>query len=101
MKEVVVFGDQTADTRAFFQKVFTRKDSVLLQSFLEQAGVVLRLENNNRTHPSKSIPNFLTIQELVDRYYRQEAKDSAVETALFCIAQFAHFFGYVGTLDQL
>ena len=95
--EVYVFGDQTADCRAFFAKVFTRKDDVLLQSFLERAGFALRIENKNRTHPSKSIPSFATIQELVDRYYQQEAKDSAVETALFCIAQFSHFIGYVST----
>ena len=101
MEEVYVFGDQTADCRAFFAKVFTRKDDVLLQSFLERAGDVLRIENKNRTHPSKSIPSFLTIQELVDRYFRQEAKDSAVETALFCIAQFAHFIGYASTVNHI
>jgi Starter unit:ACP transacylase in aflatoxin biosynthesis len=93
MAEVYVFGDQTADCRSFFTKVFTRKDDVLLQSFLERAGDVLRIENKNRTHPSSAVPPFLTIQELVDRYFRQEAKDPAVESALFCISQFAHFIG--------
>ena len=93
MEEVYVFGDQTADCRSFFTRVFTRKDDVLLQSFLERAGDVLRIENKSRTHPSKAVPSFLTIQELVDRYYRQEARDSAVESALFCISQFAHFIG--------
>ena len=95
MEEIYVFGDQTADCRAFFAKVFTRKDDVLLQSFLERAGDVLRIENKSRSYPSKAVPSFLTVQELVDRYYRQEAKDSAVESALVCIAQFAHFIGYV------
>lgn len=95
MEEVYVFGDQTADCRAFFSKVFTRKDDVLLQSFLERAGDAVRIENKYRSHPSKAVPNFLTIQELVDRYYRGEAKDSAIESALVCISQFAHFIGYV------
>lgn len=93
MEEVYVFGDQTAELRAFFAKVFTRKDDVLLQSFLERAGEVLRIENKARTHPSQAVPSFLTIQELVDRYYRGELKDAAVESALVCISQFAHFIG--------
>jgi hypothetical protein len=99
MEEVYVFGDQTADCRAFFAKVFTRKDNVLLQSFLERAGDAVRVENRNRTHPSKAVPNFTTIQELVDRYYRGETKDAAVESALVCISQFCHFIGYVSRLS--
>lgn len=95
MEEVYVFGDQTADCRAFFTKVFTRKDNVLLQSFLERAGEAVRFENQNRSHPSKAVPNFSTIQELVDRYYRGDAKDAATESALVCISQFCHFIGYV------
>jgi Starter unit:ACP transacylase in aflatoxin biosynthesis len=93
MEEVYVFGDQTADCRAFFTKVFPRKDDVLLQSFLERASEAVRIENKNRSHPSKAVPNFGTIQELVDRYYRSETKDAAVESALVCISQFAHFIG--------
>lgn len=93
MEEVYVFGDQTADCRSFFTKVFTRKDDVLLQSFLERANKAIQTENKLRSHPSKAIPNFNTIQELVDRYYRGEFKDAAVESALVCISQFAHFIG--------
>ena len=94
MEEVYVFGDQTADLRTFFSKVFSRKDDVLLQSFLERAGEAVRAENKYRTHSSKAVPNFTTIQELVDRYFRGEGKDAAIESALVCIAQFTHFIGY-------
>ena len=94
MEEIYVFGDQTADCRAFFTKVFSRKDDVLLQAFLERSGDVLRVENKSRSHPSKAVPHFSTVQELVDRYYRGEAKDAAIESALVCISQFSHFFGY-------
>ncbi|KAK5198467.1 polyketide synthase [Exophiala xenobiotica] len=93
MEEVYVFGDQTADCRAFFAKVFTRKDDVILQAFLERAGDALRVENKSRSHPSKAVPNFSTVQELVDRYYRGDVKDAAVESALVCISQFTHFIG--------
>lgn len=104
MEEVYVFGDQTADCRAFFTKVFPRKDNVLLQAFLERAGEVVRIENKARTHPSKAVPNFTTIQELVDRYYRSDIKDPALDSALVCISQFCHFIGYVashGNCDRL
>ena len=94
MEEVYVFGDQTADCRAFFTKVFTRKDDVLLQSFLEQASEAIRVENRSRSHPSKAVPNFNTVQELVDRYYASESRDAAVESALVCISQLTHFIGY-------
>jgi hypothetical protein len=95
MAEVYVFGDQTADCRAFFAKVFTRKDNILLQAFLEKAAFALQAEVKQRSHASTAVPNFGTIQELVDRYYRQESKDAAIESALVCISQFSHFIGYV------
>jgi Starter unit:ACP transacylase in aflatoxin biosynthesis len=97
MAEVYVFGDQTADCRAFYTKVFTRKDNILLQTFLEKAAFALQAEIKYRSHASTAVPNFGTIQELVDRYYRQEAKDAAIESALVCISQFSHFIGYVET----
>lgn len=95
MAEVYVFGDQTADCRAFFAKVFTRKDNILLQAFLEKAAFALQAELKQRSHASTAVPNFGTIQELVDRYYTQEAKDAGIESALVCISQFSHFIGYV------
>lgn len=101
MEEIYVFGDQTADCRAFFTKVFPRKDDVLLQSFLERASEAVRIENRNRSHPSRAVPDFNTIQELVDRYYRGEQKDAAVESALVCISQLAHFIGYVRQASSL
>lgn len=93
MEEVYVFGDQTADCRAFFTKVFPRKDDVVLQAFLERANEAVRFENQNRSHPSRTLPEFNTIQELVDRYYHSEHKDAAIESALLCISQFCHIFG--------
>ncbi|KAK3170452.1 hypothetical protein Dsin_032693 [Dipteronia sinensis] len=91
--EVYVFGDQTADCRAFFAKVFTRKDDVLLQSFLEKASEAVKAEQRIRTHQSPAVPNFSTIQELVNRHCNSVCKDAAIESALMCISQFAHFIG--------
>ena len=97
MEEVYVFGDQTADCRSFFTKVFIRRDDILLQNFLERACEVIRLENKYRTHPSRAVPSFNTVQELVDRYYSAETKDAAIESALVAVSQFSHFIGYVAS----
>jgi hypothetical protein len=90
--EVFVFGDQTAECKAFLKKACARKEDVLLQTFLEKAAAAIRVENLSRTHPTV-LPNFGTILELVDRY-TGENPDSAIESAIVCLAQFAHVFGY-------
>lgn len=91
--EIYVFGDQTSECKAFIKKAYARKEDWLLQAFLEKASEALRVENASRLdHPQTSVPNFGTILELVDRY-TGETPDPAVESAIVCLAQFAHIFG--------
>ena len=90
--EVYVFGDQTAECKAFVKKAFARKEDYLLQAFLEKASEALRVENEARSHRHTTVPNFGTILELVDRY-TGESPDPAIESAIVCLAQFAHVFG--------
>lgn len=90
--EVYVFGDQTAECKAFLKKVFARKEDILLQAFLEKASDALRVENKARSHAHTTVPNFGTILELVDRY-TGATPDPAIESAIVCLAQFAHVFG--------
>ncbi len=89
--EVYVFGDQTAECKAFIKKASARKEDYLLQAFLEKASDALRVENEARSHKHNT-PNFGTILELVDRYTGQ-SPDPAIESAIVCLAQFAHVFG--------
>ena len=90
--EVYVFGDQTADCRSFINKVFARKEDVLLQTFLEKACEAIRVEHLSRSHTHAILPSFGTVQELVDRY-TGETPDPAIESAIVCLSQFAHVFG--------
>ena len=87
-----MFGDQTAECRAFLKKACARKEDVLLQAFLEKASEAVRVESTTRSHTHGTTPNFGTILELVDRY-TGETPDPAIESTIVCLAQFAHVFG--------
>jgi hypothetical protein len=93
--EIYVFGDQTAECKAFLKKACARREDWLLQAFLEKAAEALRVENTGRPcHTDAKPPNFGTILELVDRY-TGESPDPAIESAIVCLTQFAHVFGSV------
>ena len=91
--EVFVFGDQSAECKAFLKKACARKEDWLLQAFLEKAAEALRVEHTSRlSDTDTSLPNFGTILELVDRY-TGDSPDPAIESAIVCLSQFAHVFG--------
>jgi Starter unit:ACP transacylase in aflatoxin biosynthesis len=96
--EVYVFGDQTADCRAFLQKAVARKEDVLLNLFIEKAVTAIRDEISKRAYVQSNIPNFGTIQELAERYYKSESRDTAIESTLVCLSQLMHYIGYVALL---
>jgi Starter unit:ACP transacylase in aflatoxin biosynthesis len=93
--EVYVFGDQTADCRSFLQKAIARKEDVLLNLFLEKAAFAIRDEISKRAYIQSEIPNFGTILELADRYYKSQSPDTAIESTLVCLSQLIHFIGFV------
>ncbi|EKD13976.1 polyketide synthase [Drepanopeziza brunnea f. sp. 'multigermtubi' MB_m1] len=92
---VILFGDQTADPQQFLTKVLRRKGSPLLSSFLEQAQVVLQEEVSSQS-PShrRELPAFSNIAELVERYYKADRPNIAIESTVTCLAQLVHFIGY-------
>ena len=92
--EVFIFGDQTADCRSFLTKVFQQRGSLLLDAFLAQAAQAVRQEVAVRGHGFSRIPDFGTIQELTDRYFKQEIADPAIESTIVCVSQLAHFIGH-------
>ena len=95
--DILLFGDQTVDTHAFLKDVLTRgKSNTLVTSFLVKASAVLREEVAQLPSLDReSIPNFSTIQELSDRHHEGQLVNTAVESALLCISQVAHYIGYV------
>lgn len=91
--EVYVFGDQTADCRSFLQNAVARKENVLMNVFLEKAAFAIRDEISKRSYTQSEIPNFATVQELADRYYKSGSPDTAIESTLVCLSQLIHFIG--------
>ncbi|KAF2429556.1 ketoacyl-synt-domain-containing protein [Tothia fuscella] len=92
---VFIFGDQTADQFTLLQKVVSRKDNTLLTSFLERVSVALREEVQLLPRSQRdAIPDFLTINHLVEAYHDKGVKVAQLESCFLTIAQLAHFIGY-------
>ena len=93
--ELYIFGDQTADCRQFLRKVLLRKGNVLLTSFLESAATALREEISQLSDVQyrSRFPSFSNVQELVERYYEEGKPNPAIESAIVCLSQLAHFIG--------
>ncbi len=89
----LLFGDQSSDTHVFLADFCRRGNpSLLTQSFLDQVGAALKEEVDQlSTLERQRIPKFSSIQELNSRYHIGENKNSAVDSALLCIAQLAHY----------
>ena len=91
---LLVFGDQTAAQYPLLRMVCNRKDSPLLTSFLELAGVALREEIQKLPRRQREgIPDFLRISDLVEEYNNDKLRIPAIESVLVTIAQLAYFVG--------
>ena len=92
--QIYVFGDQTVDSRPFLRQVCQRK-GLLLTTFLECAGNALHEEISSLSNIRRGgrIPDFSNVLELVERSSTARLHHPAVESALVCLAQLAHFIG--------
>lgn len=89
----LLFGDQSLDTHGFLADFHRQGNpSVLSKEFLQRAGEALRVEVENlpRAHRQR-IPVFRTLQELNEKYHGQSIKYPAIDSALLCVAQLAHY----------
>lgn len=89
----LLFGDQSLDTHWFLADFCHRGNpSVLAQSFLVQVGSALGEEVEQlSTLDRQRVPNFSSIQELNEKYHIGETRNAAVDSALLCITQLAHY----------
>jgi len=89
----LLFGDQSLDTPEFLADICHQSNlSVLSRSFLEQVGSALREQVDQLSSlEGQRVPKFSSIQELNKRYHMGEIKNSAVDSALLCITQLAHY----------
>jgi iron transport multicopper oxidase len=90
----LLFGDQSLDVYAFLADFCggSKIPSVLARSFLEQVGAALRREVDQLSSIERQrVPRFASVKELNENYHSHEVKNSAVDSALLCIAQLAHY----------
>nr|QDF82052.1 polyketide synthase [Aureobasidium zeae] len=95
MSNVLLFGDQTAEQYPLLRKVVLRTKNALVLSFLERTVVALRAEIAQLSRPQRdAIPDFMTLNNLVDLYYEKGLKLPHLESCLVTIAQLGHYIGY-------
>ena len=97
----LLFGDQSLDTYGFLAD-FHRlgNPSVLSREFLRRAGEALKREVDQLPRIGKQkIPVFRTLQELNEGYHAQGVKYPAIDSALLCVAQLAHYIEYAHILN--
>ncbi|KAH8799437.1 hypothetical protein F5884DRAFT_825301 [Xylogone sp. PMI_703] len=87
------FGDYSQDTYEFLAEFYRRGNlSVLTRSFLHQVESVLKIEVNQLSAiQHQTILPFSTINDLNEKYYVTDSRNSAIDNALLCIAQLAHY----------
>lgn len=98
---IVLFGDQQPDCRDFLQQVFNIKDNIILKSFLDRVTIALHQELKSQPHRShcKRIPRFSTVKNLVEQYYVTDQSNTALDSAILCVAQLSHFIWLASLLD--
>ena len=95
----LLFGDQSLDTHSFLAN-FCRSGnaSTLATAFLERTATLLQDEVAKLPVLERQLmPDFATISELNYRYHSNDARHSAVDSALLVAIQLAHYIEYVNT----
>ena len=95
MSNIFLFGDQTADQYTLLHKIVLRKENALLVSFVERVSVALREETKTLPRQQRDvIPDFLTVNDLIEAYAQKGSKVAMLESALVTISQIGHYIGY-------
>jgi len=95
MANVLLFGDQTADQYTLLHNIVLRKENALVRNFVERVSVALREETGLLPRNQRNvIPDFLTLNDLIEAYYQTGDKVPMIESALVTIAQLGHYIGY-------
>lgn len=95
MSNVLLFGDQTAEQYPLLRKIVLHRDNVLVSNFVQRCALALREEARALPRAQReTIPDFLTLTNLVEAYYQKGDKVPMLESALVTIAQLGHYIGY-------
>ena len=94
--EVLLFGDETSDSREPLQKLCERQRGVVFVHFIDKLNEVLREEVRRQPrHVKEQIPPFTDVLDLVKRYQDSTSRNPLLETTLACIFQLGSVVRYI------
>lgn len=94
MSNIFFLGDQTAEQYPLLKKVILRNKNALVSTFCERIALALRDEVTKLPRPQRdAIPDFLTLNDLVESYYAKGDKIPQIESVMVTIAQLGHYVG--------
>ena len=94
MSNIFFFGDQTAEQYPLLKKVILRNKSALVATYCERVAAAVRAEVLKLPRPQRdAIPDFLTLNDLVENYFSKDVKLPQIESVLVTIAQLGHYIG--------
>ena len=83
MSNVILFGDQTAEQYPLLHRIVLRKDNAPLANFVERIALAIREETRTLPRSQRdAIPDFLTLNNLIEAYYQKGVKLPMIESAL-------------------
>lgn len=90
---IVLVGDQEFGTLTYLRgQLLGGRTSPILSSFFQRVNLALRKEIAQLSPlEAKNIPEFSTLEDLVDRTHTAAAHHVGVESALLCISQLAQY----------
>lgn len=95
MSNVILFGDQTAEQYPLLHRIVLRKDNAPLANFVERIALAIREETRTLPRSQRdAIPDFLTLNNLIEAYYQKGVKVPMIESALLTATQIGHYIGY-------
>ena len=91
--KILLFGDQTLDPSEHLHSQLLRsRANAILADFILRVETALRNEVAQLPSSERAlIPDFITIDELVDRARKSQAAHPAIASALLCISQLVHY----------
>ena len=95
MAKLLLFSDHAAPEYDLLQSVVLCKKIPLLQNFVERVSVALREEIRKLPHHERTqIPDFRTINDLIEAYRQSHCQSPVLESALSTIALIGQYIGH-------
>jgi hypothetical protein len=93
--DFLLLGDQTVDTYIYLRKLLARREHTpVLTSFIYHVSTTIRNGISSLPRAQRqSLPSFHDLLSFVEALREAECHNDAVDNALLCFAQLAHWIG--------